>query len=74
MEDRRVSVNVSSGGGITGIVAIAAAIFSYSMYKSIGWAIVHAIFNWITFIYWIVDGNPQFFEKINWIISRFTGG
>ena len=40
---------VSSGMGLGGAIAVA---ISWSLYKSIGWAILHGIFGWFYVIYY----------------------
>lgn len=45
----------SSGIGFGSVIAVA---ISWSLHKSILWAIVHGIFSWLYVIYYAVGRNP----------------
>jgi hypothetical protein len=48
----------SSGGGSgIGLGSVIAAVLSYSVNKSIGWAIVHGVFSWFYVIYYACGGG-----------------
>lgn len=46
--------NKSTGAGGIGLGSVIAAVLSYSMWKSVGWAIVAAIFGWAYVLYYLI--------------------
>jgi len=54
MSEENKGVNVGCGGGY-GIGSILAALVSFSAFKSIGWAIVAAVFGWTYLVYYVIE-------------------
>lgn len=51
----KVEVSRSKAGTGIGLGTIIAVVVSYSVNKSIGWAIIHGFFGWLYIIYYAIN-------------------
>jgi hypothetical protein len=54
-EEGSVNVKASSGMGCFGFGAALAMVISWSLWNSVGWAILHGIFSWFYVIYYYFE-------------------